>query len=230
MSGSPHAGHRGRMKKRYLEQGLDGFEDHEVLELLLYHAIPRVDVNPLAHALLDRFGSLHGVLDAAPEELEELEGLGQGTALLFQLVKDVNRRYQLDVLKAEKHPSLATPAEAVRFFLPHFYGLREERFYAAFLDDALRLLRCRLLFEGSLNDAPVSLRRLAEAAMRERAAGLLLAHNHPAGQAVPSVEDLESTRRIRSALEALQIRLVDHVIVAGGEAYSMAEHNCLREK
>ncbi len=226
MSGNIHGGHRARMKKRYREQGLDGFEDHEALELLLYYALPRVDVNPLAHALLDKFGSFHAVLDAAPEALTELEGMGENTALLLGLVKDLNRRYLLDLQKTEKHPSLASPEEAGRFFLPHFYGVREERVYVAFVDDALRLLRCRLLFEGSLNDVPVSVRMLAEAVIKEKAAGFLLAHNHPVGQAIPSLEDRQATQRLRSALEAVQIRFVDHVIVAGGEYYSMAGHDC----
>ena len=226
MSGDIHSGHRQRMRDRYREQGMDAFADHEALELLLYNAIPRADVNPLAHTLLDRFGSFRAVLDASPEELMEVEGVGQNTASLFQLVKDINRRYLLDVLKAEKSRSLATPEEAGRFFLPHFYGIREERVYAAFVDEQLRLLRCRLLFEGSLRDVPVSARRLAEAAIREKAAGLLLAHNHPLGQAIPSLEDREATLGLKAALEAVQIRLLDHIIVSGGEYYSMAEHGC----
>ncbi|MBR4703471.1 MAG: DNA repair protein RadC [Oscillospiraceae bacterium] len=226
MSGTIHGGHRARMKKRYREQGLDGFEDHEALELLLYYALPRVDVNPLAHALLDKFGSFHAVLDASPEALTELEGMGENTALLLRLVKDLNRRYLLDLQKTEKHPSLASPEAAGRFFLPHFYGIREERVYVAFVDDALRLLRCRLLFEGSLNDVPVSVRKLAEAVIKENAAGFLLAHNHPGGRAIPSLEDRQATQRLRSALEAVQIRFVDHIIVAGGEYYSMAGHDC----
>ena len=221
MSGNIHGGHRTRMKQRYLHQGLDGFSDHEALELLLYYAIPRADVNPLAHRLIDHFGSLHAVLDAEAAELTEVEGVGESTALLLRFVRDLNRRYLLD--KQEKRPSLAEPEAAGKLFLPYFYGIQEERVYAAFLDDELRLLRCRLLFEGGINYAPLSVRKLVEAALREKATGVILAHNHPAGQAIPSMEDREATLRIRSALEAVQIRLLDHIIVAGEEFISMEE-------
>ena len=221
MSEDIHGGHRGRMKQRYLSQGLDGFSDHEVLELLLYYAIPRADVNPLAHRLIDHFGSLHAVLDAEVGELTEVAGVGESTALLLRFVRDLNRRYLLD--KQEKRPSLAEPEAAGKLFLPYFYGIQEERVYAAFLDDDLRLINCRLLFEGGINYAPLSVRKLVEAALREKATGVTLAHNHPAGQAIPSLEDREATLQIRSALEAMEIRLLDHIIVAGEDYISMEE-------
>ena len=226
MSGDIHSGHRARMKQRYLGQGLEGFSDHEVLELLLYYAIPRADVNPLAHRLMERFGNLHGVLDAEAAELTEVEGVGESAAALLRLIRDVNRRYLLD--RQEKRPLLADSETAGRFLLPHFFGLREERVYAAFLDDELRLIRCRQLFEGGIDYAPLSVRKLVETALREKATGVILAHNHPAGQAVPSMSDREATLRIRSALEAVQIRLLDHIIVAGEEFISMEEcgHLC----
>ena len=221
MSEDVHGGHRARMKQRYLSQGLDGLADHEALELLLYYAIPRADVNPLAHRLLEHFGSLHGVLDAEVAELTEVAGIGESTALLLRFVRDLNRRYLLD--RQEQRPSLADPEAAGKLFLPFFYGIREERVYAAFVDDDLRLIRCRLLFEGGIDYAPLSLRKLVEAALREKATGVILAHNHPAGQAIPSVQDREATLQIRSALEAMQITLVDHIIVAGEEFISMEE-------
>ncbi len=221
MSEEIHSGHRGRMKQRYLSQGLDGFSDHEALELLLYYAIPRSDVNPLAHRLIDHFGSLHAVLDADVAELTEVEGVGESTALLLRFVRDMNRRYLLN--RQEKRPSMADPRDAGKMFLPYFYGIHVERVYAAFVDDELRLLSCRLLFEGGINSAPISARKLVEAAIRERATGVILAHNHPASQAIPSVEDREATLQLRNALEAVQIRLLDHIIVAGEDYISMEE-------
>ncbi len=221
MSDEIHAGHRARTKQRYLTQGLDGFSDHEVLELLLYYAIPRSDVNPLAHRLINHFGSLHAVLDAETAELMEVAGVGENSALLLRLIRDLNRRYLIN--KQEKRPVLPDSQAAAKLFLPYFYGIREERVYAAFLDDDLRLLHCRLLFEGGINYAPISARKLVEAAIRDHATGVILAHNHPAGQAIPSVEDREATLQLRSALEAMQIRLLDHIIVAGEEFISMEE-------
>ena len=221
MSGEIHGGHRARLKERYLRQGLDGFGDHEALELLLTYAIPRADVNPLAHRLMERFGSFHAVLEAELPELTEVEGVGESTALLLRLILDLNRRYLMDA--REERPKLADAEAAGKLFLPCFYGIREERVYAAFLDDELRLLKCRLLFEGGINAAPVNVRKLVEAAIREHATGIILAHNHPVGQAIPSLEDREATLHIRSALEAVQIRLLDHIIVSGEEFVSMEE-------
>ena len=221
MSEDIHSGHRLRMKQRYLSQGLEGFSDHEALELLLYYAIPRADVNPLAHRLMERFGSFRGVLDAEIAELTEVEGVGESTAALVRLIRDMNRRYLLD--RQEKRTLLADSESAGRFFLPYFFGLREERVYAAFLDDELRLIHCRMLFEGGINYAPLSVRKLVETALREKATGVILAHNHPVGQAIPSMEDREATLHIRSALEAVQIRLLDHIIAAGEEFTSMEE-------
>ncbi len=226
MSEEIHGGHRARMKHRYLEQGLDGFNDHEALELLLYYAIPRADVNPLAHRLMDRFGSLHGVLDAEVPELTEVEGMGENAALLLRMIRDMNRRYLMDA--REKRPKLTDAESASRLFIPCFYGIQEERVYGAFLDDELRLLRCRLLFEGGINSAPINVRKLVETAIRERATGVILAHNHPASTAIPSHEDREVTLQIRSALEAVQIRLLDHIIVSGEEFISMEECGHLR--
>ena len=223
MSGNEHDGHRARMKQRYLTQGLDGFADHEALELLLYYANPRADVNPAAHRLLERFGSLHAVLDASMEDVTEVKGLGESAGLLLRLVKDMNRRYLLDLQAAYQKPRLTGAEEASRFFLPYFYGITEERIYAAFLDDDLQVLNCRLLAEGSLNAALLSVRRLVELAIREKATGVVLAHNHPAGQAVPSLEDREATLKLRDALTAVQIRLLDHIIVRGMEYASMKE-------
>ena len=223
MTDGGHGGHRVRMKQRYLNQGLDGFSDHEALELLLYYAIPRADVNPAAHRLIERFGSFHAVLDAPLEEIREVKGLGENAGLLFRLVKDVNRRYLLDRQADGKKPRLSGTEESGRFLVPYFYGVTEERIYAAFLDDDLQLLSCRQLGEGGVNAALMNVRRLVEMALREKATGVIPAHNHPAGQAVPSTEDQEATVKIRNALAAVQIRLLDHIIVRGMEYASMQE-------
>lgn len=230
MSGEVHGGHRARMKSRYLEQGMDALADHEALELLLYAAIPRADVNPLAHRLISHFGSFAAVLDAEVHELTEVEGVGEGTALLIRLVRDLNRRALIEKAGGSRHPVLAGADEAGAFFLPYFYGLREERVYAAFLDDRFRLLKCRCMFEGGVNFAPMSVRKLVEAAIQEHATNLILAHNHPAGQAIPSVEDRDTTMKLAAALRAVQLELTDHIIVAGEEYLSMSECGYLERK
>lgn len=227
--GSVHDGHRARMRQRFLEQGLDRMADHEALELLLYYAIPRMDVNPLAHRLIHRFGSLRGVLDAPEARLREEAGVGESAAALLLLVRELGRRYLMQAAMPDKHPVLRETEAAGAFFLPYFLGLQEERVYAAFLDDAFRVLDCRLLCEGGINAAAVSTRRLVELALAARATNLILAHNHPAGEALPSVEDRQTTLALRRALEAVQIHLLDHIIVAGQQFLSMEENNYFRE-
>ncbi len=224
MSENLHGGHRERMRRRYLEQGLEGMADHEALELLLYHAIPRSDVNPLAHRLLNRFGSLKGVLDATVEQLREVEGVGESTALLLTLVRDLQRRYLIQAARKDKRPILSGGEDAGRFFLPYFHGIAEERVYVAFLDDVGRLISCRQLFEGGIDAVPVSIRKILESALQERATTLILAHNHPGGQAMPSVEDRLMTERIALALDTISLHLMDHIIVAGQEYLSMVDN------
>ena len=223
MTDQIHKGHRQRLRERFLNNGLDSLEDHAVLELLLCYAIPRKDVNELAHMLLERFGSLSGVLDADQAALEQVPGMGENAAVLLRLVPALNRRYLMDRNRTGKKISLLGTEQAGAFFLPRFYGAREEKVYAAFLDDHCRLLDCREAFEGGIGYAPVNVRKLVETALRLRATNLILAHNHPDGYAVPSREDRESTLILSRALAAVQLRLLDHIIVAGDEYVSMEE-------
>ena len=223
MSDSLHSGHRQRLRERFLRDGLDSLEDHTVLELLLCYAIPRRDVNQLAHLLLQEFGSLSAVLDADQAALEQVPGMGENAAALLRLIPAMNRRYLVDRAKAGKKLRLEDTAQVGEFFLPYFYGAREELVYVAFLDEHFRLLACREVFRGGMSYAPVNVRKLVEAALSLRATNLILAHNHPAGHAIPSREDRESTELIGRALAAVQLRLLDHIIVAENEYVSMEE-------
>ncbi len=223
MSEDLHSGHRQRLRERFLRDGLDGMEDHLTLELLLCYAIPRKDVNDLAHALLKRFGSLSAVLDADRAALEQVPGMGENAAALLRLIPAMSRRYLIDRGKSGKKLILRETAQAGEFFLPYFYGAREEKVYVAFLDEHCRLLSCQEMFQGGIGYAPVNLRKLVENALQLRATNLIIAHNHPDGYAMPSREDRESTEILRRALEGVQLRLLDHIIVAEQEYVSMEE-------
>ena len=223
MSEELHSGHRQRLRDRFLRDGLDSMEDHVVLELLLCYAIPRRDVNGLAHELLNRFGSLSAVLDADQTALEQVPGMGENAAALLRLIPAMNRRYLIDRGKSGKKLTLRETAQAGEFFLPYFYGAREEKVYVAFLDEHCRLLSCQEVFRGGIGYAPVNLRKLVETALQLRATNLIIAHNHPDGYAMPSREDWESTEIIRRALAGVQLRLLDHIIVAEQEYVSMEE-------
>lgn len=215
-----HDGHRARLKERYRDQGLDGFSDLHTLELLLFFCIPRGDVNPLAHRLLERFGSLAGVMEATEEELLSVKGVGENTALLLRLMPQMSRRYLISS-KGSK-PVLDTPDKLGEFVLPHFYGAKEERLYLISLDAKLRLLGIDLVSEGDTTSAALSPRKLVTVALDRKAVNVAMTHNHPSGSVLPSEEDMTVTRQIRTAMKMMNIEMVDHIIAADGSYFSMA--------
>lgn len=221
-----HDGHRQRMKQRFARHGLDNFDDVNVLELLLYYALPRQDTNPLAHRLLERFGSLSGVMDATEAQLRSVEGVGENAAVLLRLIPAISRRYMLN--KTPNKTVVATASDAGRYFLPRFMYEREEVLYALFLDARKMVLDCREMSRGHINAVEIPVRRLVEQALELRSSGVILAHNHPSGVVTPSMEDEHTTRVIREALALVEVELVDHVVVAGCEYSSMRECAMLR--
>ena len=174
-----HDGHRDRMRKRFLENGLNGFADHEVLELLLYFAIPRGDVNPLAHALMDRFGSLSGVCAAPVELLTQTKGVGERTAMLLRLVPLAAQRARLAEMRQEL--ILNTRENVGAYLLELFSRERNEAVYEICLDAKGKLLACRRLGEGSASAVNLDIRKVVENAILYAASSVILAHNHPSG-------------------------------------------------
>ena len=229
MSESIHRDHRSRMKARFQEQGLDGFHDHEALELLLYFAVPRVDTNPIAHRLLDTFGSLHGVLDASPEALKSVKGGGENSGLRIRLLRE--RRARNSMAKAEKDlkgAALTTTELIGEYISPWFVGVNEERMIALATDMKGKVLGSAEMSRGTTRATDVSIRKLVEFAIRYQAASIILAHNHPGGLALPSHDDMQTTRRIRDTLLPLSIGLRDHIIVAGDDFVSMRDSKLMQ--
>ncbi len=224
--GNLHVNHRARMKERFLQNGIDVFPDHNVMELMLFYAVPRRDVNPLAHTLLRRFGTLAGVFDAGYEELLEVEGVGENIATLIKLVPQVARRYQISRESVEQ--TLDSTKKLGTVLTPYFFGEQEEVVYLLCMDAKCKVLGVRLLGRGTLGSANVSLRKLVETALRLNTAIAVLAHNHPSGNAVPSVEDREVTRKVFDALDAVNILLADHLVVADGDFVSLNESGMMR--
>lgn len=220
-----HDGHRERLKNKFLEYGLDSFDDHNVLELLLFYALPRQDTNPLAHALLDNFGSLDAVLEAPREELLKVPGIGENTATLLKLIPAVSRRYAMS--KNEMGNILDSTQKAGEYLTARYLYERDEVVCVICLDAKRRVLCCKALFRGDVNSADVSIRKIAELAIVKNASAIILAHNHTSGIALPSREDEQTTRRVKMALEAMNITLLDHIIVADDDYVSMAESNLL---
>lgn len=216
-----HSGHRDRMKKQFLDQGADGFNDHQLLELLLFYCIPQGDVNPLAHELLRHFGSLSAVFDADYDELLKVKGIGPHGAFLFRLLPQIMRRYELSRMDCET--IITSSTDAGTYLLPYFYGARNEMSYLLCLDAKGKVLGCDCLSEGSLNMTSVNTRAAVECALRHRASCVLLAHNHTSGIAKPSAEDVAATVQVDRVMDAMGIELLDHLVVADGDFVSLKE-------
>lgn len=217
---SIHAGHRERIRERLRTAGLSAFSEHEVLELLLTYAIPRQDVNPLAHELIATFGSLNAVLDADESELLRVKGMGRQAALLLTMMPQLLRRYQLSALG--ERPVIVTLRDAREYCAPLFIGASEEHIYMICLDQAGHVLHRTLLHTGTVDQVVLHPRTVVETAIRHNAHAVILAHNHPSGIADPSQADLDITGRISAALYMIGIKLVDHLIfAAGGDAFSI---------
>jgi DNA repair protein RadC len=220
-----HKGHRERVKERFLNEGLDHFSQHQVLELLLYYTIPRRDTNPLAHNLVKQYGSLVGVLEAGYEDLVKEGGVSRNTAIFLSLIPHLCRRYIND--KQGDKPQLNSSAKAGEYARSLFYGRQYEAFYAICLDSQNKVNHAALVHEGTIDSAPIYPRLIVEAALRHKAAAMILAHNHPGGSLKPSAADLDATRKICNACDAISIRVVDHIIVAGENYFSFADKGLL---
>ena len=222
---SVHDGHRARRKAQFREHGLDVFTDHGALELLLFYAVPQKDVNPLAHRLLERFGSLESVFCAPLEELQEVEGVGEHAATLLTLVLPLIRRAYMQ--SADSGASLCSAEQLGRYFRGVFFGLREEIFYEACLDAKGKLLRCCKIAGGSVDAVHINIRCVVENALRCHASAVALAHNHPSGIALPSPDDNTTTLMVYDALRTVGIELVDHIIVADSDFVSLRDNGLL---
>lgn len=220
-----HEGHRERLKNRFFTHGLDGFAPHEVLELLLTFAIPQRDVNPIAHQLIDTFGSFSGVLNASPEELRRVPGIGVNASALLSLMPQLMGYYQRDGMR--ERPVLRNLMQAGNYCKTLFYGKKTEQFYLICLNAQGQLISPVLLHEGTIDETVVYPRHVVEAALRYNAHAVLISHNHPGGTLTPSYGDYVSTRVVMEALAAIEVSVIDHIIVAEGEVMSMAQSQIL---
>ena len=224
-----HDGHREKMRQRFLKGGLEPFADHEALELLLYYAIPRRDTNPIAHALMDRYGSLSAVLAAPVEDLQKVEGIGESAAILLKLVPRLCAKARLaDADRQEL--VLNTASRAGAYLLERFYGEQNEVIYQLCLDRKGKLLACERLSEGSSTAAELNIRRLVENALLSSASAVILSHNHPSGIALPSREDYATTQWVQEALRTIGVELLDHIIVAENDYVSLADSGILQRR
>lgn len=222
----PHENHRERMRSLFLQSGLDGFSDHNVLELLLFYTIPQKDTNITAHALIDAFGSLQGVLDAPVEELCRVKGVGMYTATFLSMMPQLFKKYS-----AGKHPDAFSvfDSEALQSFIRSlFIGETTECAYLLSFGTNGQKLACTKVSLGTAKQLQLDRRSLLEAAFRTNAVRAVLCHNHPDGLAVPSADDVSATREIANVFAGVGIHLADHFIVAGEDCFSMANNSRFR--
>ena len=224
----PHFhGHRQRLRERFLKAGLDGLGEHEVVELLLTLAIPRSDVKQAAKRLIERFGSLRGILDAQVTELQMIDGIGSVTPVALKIIRAVATAYLQQ--SAEGAEILSEPSRLSAFWRMRIGSLPNEVFQVAYLDSAGRLLRggVETLEEGTIDRAAVYPRRVVESALKRGAAALVIAHNHPNGHVQPSGQDKTLTRALVLAAETVNLKIVDHLIVSPDEVFSFRKAGLL---
>lgn len=219
---SIHANHRERMMDKFMQNGMDSFSDHEVLEILLYYAIPRIDTNETAHRLCKQFGSFHKVMEAKPEELCKVKGIGARSAQLICFTFALFRRYQLDLAKAQNNVTKLNTVERMGvYFTPQFAGETDEVVLAAYLDNAGRVLRCEEIMRGNASSVVLDVKKIVRTAVMLNAAGVAVAHNHPNGDVVPSPADFSATNQMERILHEVGVKLTDHIVVAGEQYASI---------
>ncbi len=217
-----HAGHRQRMRREMLEQqSFDKIGDHRILEVLLFYGIPRRDTNPIAHELLNKFGSLTGVLDAEIEELKSVKGMTENAAMLIKTIMPLARRYQHDKYKAGYQ--FENIDDTGSFLISKYLGRKNEAFAITSLDNNGKLLGFDIIRDGTPDTVEINMREVAKTVIKRNATCVIVSHNHIAANALPSKEDIKTTVLLRQTLENLGTTLLDHIIIAGDDYVSMRQ-------
>ena len=221
-----HEGHRDRMRARFLQEGADGLAVHELLEMLLYGTIPRGDTNEIAHHLLDEFGSISNLIEADPYEISKTAGVGMKSAVFLSLLHELVRRYERE--KIDQKPALTSIPRSAQYCKMLLAFRPTERFYAICLDSRRQILHTAKISEGTINDTHISPRLIAEKALRYKATGVLLCHNHPNGSVKPSTDDIFLTGQLISMLQPLGVDVIDHIIIGENQYFSFFENDMLK--
>ncbi len=215
-----HKDHRNRLRKKFVEGGIESLEPHEVLELLLFYAYRQRDTNEIAHRLLKKFGSIEGVFEASIESLEAVEDVGYNTAVFLKLQSSIQRFYMKDRLLRERNKCI-TPENIGEYIKGLFYGYTDEVFYMISLNSQCELISADIVAKGTVNSATLYSRELVKKALETKAVFVILAHNHPNGVLAPSEADVRTTKTAKEALNFISVRLIDHVIVSGEDHISL---------
>ncbi len=222
---SCHKDHRARMRARFFQSGFSGFAPHELLECYLFGSIKQKDTNELGHELLERFGSIRGVLEANPEDLMSMNGIGEETAFFIKLCHEMLRRYAIDPYENQRvFDSISKVGE---YFCRQFIGLNRECIYLMLLNNRMNLLDCSCIATGTVNGTTMPTRRIVELALAKNAAIAIVAHNHPQGIASPSASDLEASDQLVQLFDTVDVVLLEHLIVAGDRIWPILRNHDL---
>lgn len=225
MNKNPHTGHRARLKERFLNDGFENFAPHEILELLLYYGLPQGDTNPLAHHLLEEFGSLAAVFDAGVTHLKKVKGIQEHTAILLSMIPQLCSVYQ--VSKFGARPLIQSTADAGEYAMSLLSHQDYEHFYLICLDVNRRVIKAEHICEGTVDSTPAYPRLIVEAALKNKAAFVVMVHNHPGGTLSPSESDKEITNKVIAVLQSMDIGVIDHIIVVGNKFTSFCERGIM---
>lgn len=219
-SGAEHSGHRQRVRKKFIENGFDVFEPHEVLEMFLFYAIPRKDTNPLAHRLLDRYMNIGGVCDAPIDELISEFNLSESAAVYIKMLPEMSRLYNESKMSDD---NIIDYENLGKLFQAKFIGRTSEA-VALMLGDAKgKMIYFNIISKGSLNSSDMPIRKIVDLSLRHNAKTAFLAHNHPSGTALPSHSDLLTTQKVRETLLSVGVDLIDHFIITDDDYVSLRE-------
>ena len=223
-----HDGHRDRLREKIVTAGIESLQPHEILEYLLFAFIPRKDTNAIAHELLNTFGTFADVLSTDVDRLMTVKGMTHNAALFLHTLPDVLRVYGLDVSKEKT--SLKGRGVAKEFMRTQLYGKEVEVVYMVAVDAKDNLIRVEKLSQGSGASVRVPIRDIVDFALRTKACGILLAHNHPSGDETPSGSDVSVTVEIAYVLDGIGVKLQDHYIFSENKHYSFEENGLLPQR
>jgi len=222
-----HAGHRARLRERFIKTGGQGLADYEVIELLLTFAVPRRDTKPIAKELFRRFKNIQSIMEAPLEELTKVTGVGENAAFLIKFFLEAPAYYLRERIKKREY--LHSAGEVLEYLQVSMMSLKHEVFRVIFLNAKNEIITTENLHEGTLNHALVYPRKIIEKALHFNASGLIFVHNHPSGHAKPSPQDHEITRNLVFAARMMDIEVFDHIIIGHGDYYSFAEEGHIRQ-
>jgi len=220
-------GHRKRLREKFIQSGIAGFHNYEIVELLLTLGTPRKDCKQQAKAAIKRFKTLRGVLEAPLEELQEIEGIGPHNAFGIKLVQEVAREFLKE--KILEKPIFKSSKEVFDYLYHSMRDLKKEIFKVLFLDGKNHIIDIEDLFEGTLNMSSVYPREIIKSAIKHNAVALIFVHNHPSGSPEPSPSDKDITKDLIAASNAMQIKVLDHIVIGNNEYFSFADEGLIEE-